>query len=94
MAKLPYDRGVFWKVFITVMVLLVLTFVILFHFTSYELTSADTYGSLISAAILSYLLHLWLLPAENLYGEDREDEEEEAANDVSPGEAHESRDDS
>ena len=93
MAKLPFDRGVFWKVFITVMVLLVLTFVILFRFTSYELTSADTYGSLLSAAILSYLFHLWLLPAEDLYGEDWEDEEEDAANDISPGEAHENRDD-
>ncbi|MBU0716785.1 MAG: hypothetical protein KJ749_00920 [Planctomycetes bacterium] len=92
MAKLPFDRGVFWKVFITVMVLLVLTFWILFHFTSYKLTSADTYGSLISATILSYLLHLWLLPMDRLYEEDWEDEEENPAYDGDSDEVNESRD--
>ena len=74
MSKLPFNRAIFWKIFITVMVLVVLTFVILFWFTKYQLTTADTYGSLISAVILSYLIHLWLLPPEYLPEEEYDDE--------------------
>ena len=64
MSKLPFDRTIFWKVFLIVMALVVLTFFILFKFSSYQLTNADRFGSLLSATIFSYLVHLWLLPPE------------------------------
>ncbi len=74
MSRLPFDRGIFWKVFLAVMGLLVLTFYLLFKFSTYQLTNADRFGSLISATILSYLLHLWLLPSE--YDDEEYDDEE------------------
>ena len=79
MSKLPFDRAIFWKVFLIVMALLVLTFYLLFKFTSYQLTNADRFGSLLSATIFSYLVHLWLLPPEYDDDEDYELEEDEPA---------------
>lgn len=64
MSKLPFDRAIFWKVFLIVMALVVLTFYLLFKFSAYQLTNADRFGSLLSATIFSYLVHLWLLPPE------------------------------
>ena len=64
MSKLPFDRAIFWKVFLIVMTLVVLTFYLLFKFSTYQLTNADRFGSLLSATIFSYLIHLWLLPPE------------------------------
>ena len=78
MSKLPFDRAIFWKVFAIVMAILVLTFFVLFRFTSYQLTNADRFGSLLSATIFSYLIHLWLLPPE-YDDEDFEDEDDEMA---------------
>ncbi|MCH8149507.1 MAG: hypothetical protein IH987_16240 [Planctomycetes bacterium] len=62
--KLPFDRVIFWKVFLIVMALVVLTFYLFFKFSAYQLTNADRFGSLLSATIFSYLVHLWLLPPE------------------------------
>ena len=76
MSKLPFDRAIFWKVFLIVMALLVLTFYVLFKFSGYQLTNADRFGSLLSATIFSYLIHLWLLPPE-YDDEDFEDGEDE-----------------
>ncbi|MCH7995519.1 MAG: hypothetical protein IIB57_13890 [Planctomycetes bacterium] len=78
--KLPFDRAIFWKVFLIVMTLVVLTFYLLFKFSTYQLTNADCFGSLLSATIFSYLVHLWLLPPE-YDDEEYEDEDEPAASD-------------
>ncbi len=80
MSKLPFDRAIFWKVFFIVMALVVLTFYLLFKFSTYQLTNADRFGSLLSATIFSYLVHLWLLPPE-YDDEDYDDDEEPAASD-------------
>ena len=85
MSKLPFNRAIFWKVFVTVMVLVLVTYIILFYCTSYQLTNADKYGSLISALILSYLVHLWLLPSEYLPEEEYDDESEEENGDAAEG---------
>ena len=85
MSKLPFNRAIFWKVFITVMVLVLVTYIILFYCTSYQLTNADKYGSLISALILSYLVHLWLLPSEYVPEEDYDEESEEEDDDAAEG---------
>lgn len=86
MSKLPFNRSIFWKVFVVVLVVVVGTYAVLAYFTSYERTDADTYGSLISALILAYLVHLWLLPAEYAPDEEFEDdpEDEEAEGDAPP----------
>ena len=80
MSKLPFDRVIFWKVFLIVMTLVVLTFYLLFKFSAYQLANADRFGSLLSATIFSYLVHLWLLPPE-YDAEDYEDADEPAASD-------------
>ena len=81
MSKLPFDRKIFWATFGVVMVLLVVTFFVLFKFTTYQLTNADLFGSLIAATIFSYLVHLWMLPGmydDEDYYEEGEDVGEDA----------------
>ena len=63
--KLPFVGRIFWKVLAIVVILVVLIFAIFIVFTDYELTRTDVVGSLISLLILSYLVHLWLLPGEH-----------------------------
>ncbi len=82
MSKLPFDRRIFWSVFLVVMALVLLTFYLFFKFSSYQLTNADRFGSLISASILSYLVHLWLLPPE--YDDEEYDDDEEDVDDDEP----------
>ena len=62
--KLPFVGRIFWKVLAIVVVLVVLAFAYFLRFTKYELATRDIVGSLISLLILSYLVHLWLLPGE------------------------------
>ena len=62
--KLPFVGRIFWKVFVTIVALLVASWYLIPRFTSYEITNADYGGSSICSAILSYLIHLWLLPPE------------------------------
>ncbi len=80
MSKLPFNRAIFWATFGSVLALLVLTFYVLFKFTSYQLTNPDLFGSLMSATIFSYLVHLWMLPGvyddEDYYEEDEDFEED------------------
>ncbi|MHC4695943.1 MAG: hypothetical protein ACYTFA_04275 [Planctomycetota bacterium] len=75
MSKLPFVASIFWKVIVVVAVLVVLTFVILVKFTEYERTRMDTGGAIITGIIFSYLLHLWMLPAEHLHPGDDYDEQ-------------------
>ena len=41
-------------------------------FAEYEVTSADRFGAPVTAILLSYLIHLWLLPADVLQGDEDE----------------------
>ena len=79
MGKLPFAASIFWKVIVAVAVLVVAIFVILVKFTDYERTTTDTVGATITGIIFSYLLHLWMLPAERLHPDDEygKDETEE-----------------
>ncbi len=63
MAKLPFSPGVFFKVAGVVLLLLVIGLWILNKVVG-ELTNADMVMAPISAVILAYLIHLWLLPGE------------------------------
>ncbi len=63
--KLPFVGRIFWKVFVTVVVLLIAGWVLIPRVSEYEITNADYGGSSICAVILSYLVHLWMLPQED-----------------------------
>jgi hypothetical protein len=78
MSKLPFLASVFWKVLAVVAILIVLVFWICIKFTEYERTTTDTVGATITGIIGSYLVHLWLLPAEYLpHAEDYDEEYDE-----------------
>ena len=68
--KLPFAGRVFWKVLAVVFILVVLAFAYFLGYTDYELATRDIVGSLISLVILSYLVHLWLLPGEHAQPQD------------------------
>jgi hypothetical protein len=61
-SKLPFVGRILWKVFAVIAVLLVVAWVVIPRVTDYRITAADYGGSSIAALILSYLVHLWLLP--------------------------------
>ena len=66
MAKLPFAGGVFWKTLAVVVVLVVIAWWVVVRFFGYQMTSADYGGSTLSTIIFAYLVHLWLLPGEEL----------------------------
>lgn len=61
-SKLPFVGRIFWKVFALIAVLLVIAWLGIPRVIDYTITPADYGGSAIAALILSYLVHLWLLP--------------------------------
>jgi hypothetical protein len=63
MAKLPFVGRVFFKVFAGVLVLLA-AYLVLTRWMTGELPVRDIVGSSISAILLAYLVHLWLIPGE------------------------------
>ncbi len=77
MSKLPFSVGIFWKTVVVVVILVVVAWWLVLRFSDYEITPADYGGTTISTIIFAYLVHLWLLPAEQLHGENRDGEEEE-----------------
>jgi hypothetical protein len=62
--KLPFIRRIFWTVFVVVGVLGVAGWAVAVKAFAYEMQSQDYGGSVITWVILSYLVHLWLLPEE------------------------------
>jgi len=62
--KLPFVGRIFWKVLAVVAILVVGGWVLIPKFIDYEIKSQDYPGSCISGIIFAYLVHLWLLPAE------------------------------
>lgn len=60
--KLPFVGRIFWIVLVVVAVLGVVAWYLVVKFMGYEMQSQDYGGSVISGVILSYLVHLWLLP--------------------------------
>ena len=78
-SKLPFVGRLFWVILPGVYLLAFLVFFILIKFFDYQLTNADIGGSLISGFILSYLLHLWMLPGEHAHSGDQRDIEDQGA---------------
>ena len=69
MRKLPLDFGIFWKTILVVTILVVATWWLVIRFGYYEaMTPADYVGTAISTILFSYLVHLWILPADILRG--------------------------
>jgi glucan phosphoethanolaminetransferase (alkaline phosphatase superfamily) len=68
--KLPFAAGLFWKTLAVVAVLVVITWTIVLKFTSYEIMPADYGGTILSTLIFSYLVHLWIMPHDELMVDD------------------------
>jgi len=75
MGKLPFAAGIFWKTFVVVAGLVVLVWWLVVRFSDYEITPADYGGTTISSILFIYLIHLWLLPSEQLHSDDEGPEE-------------------
>lgn len=75
--RLPFKPKLFWTILPTVLALVVIAFLVAVKFFEYEMTNADYGGSFISSCIGSYLIHLWLLPAEYYEDMDAFDDDEE-----------------
>lgn len=98
MPRIPFVGRIYWKILPVVLGLLIASFWIAIAFFGYEMTRADGPGSLISAVIFSYLLHLWILPAEaydeyDEYDDDDEYEYEYEDDDEEDGEDEHASDD-
>lgn len=76
MSKLPFAAGLFWKTFAITVAVVVFTWWLVIRLTGYEITPADYGGTTISTILFSYLVHLWLLPSEQLHSDDESSEEE------------------
>lgn len=72
MGKLPFVGRIFWKTLVCVVVVASIAIWAFIKFAEYEVTSADRFGAPVTAILLSYLVHLWLLPADVLQGDDDE----------------------
>ena len=78
MRKLPLDFGIFWKTLLVIVVLVITAWWVAIRFEFYDaMTPADYVGTTISTILFSYLVHLWILPADVLRG-DQADHEDEA----------------
>jgi hypothetical protein len=62
--KLPFVGRIFWKTLVVVFVLGAIAFAILVGTEIWELDRTNVVGATICLLILSYLIHLWLLPGE------------------------------
>lgn len=74
MSKLPFAAGLFWKTLAIVVALVVLVWWLVVRFSEYEMTPADYGGTTISTILFTYLIHLWMLPSEELHRSDDERE--------------------
>jgi len=74
MSKLPFAAGLFWKTFAVVVALVVLAWWLVAKFSDYEMTPADYGGTTISTVLFTYLIHLWMLPSEQLHHDEEEPE--------------------
>ena len=81
MSKLPFVARIFWMTLAAVIVVAITVWWVVVKFWEYEMIPADYGGSVISGIILAYLVHLWLLPAEELQGDDPPDDEPRDAED-------------
>jgi hypothetical protein len=71
MAKLPFRGRIFFKVLLVVLALLAGSLWLMYRING-ELTGADKVMGPISAIILAYLVHLWLLPGDAFPSDDDE----------------------
>ncbi|MBI3833685.1 MAG: hypothetical protein HY287_05070 [Planctomycetes bacterium] len=69
LGKLPFSASVFWKTLLVVVMLTVVAWSVAVRGFHYVMTPADYVGTTISAILLTYLVHLWILPADMLQGD-------------------------
>ncbi len=75
MSKLPFIPSLFFKTLVAVVLVVVGTWALVLKMGWYEeMTPADYGGTTISTILFAYLVHLWLMPMDDL----PEDGDEEA----------------
>ena len=70
MGRIPFAAGIFWKTLAVVVLAVVITWYLVVKISGYVITPADYGGTTISTILFSYLVHLWLLPSEQLHHDD------------------------
>ncbi len=76
MRNIPFIPGLFIKTLVVVAILVVGGWWLILRFSEYEITPADYGGTTISTILLAYLVHLWMMPMDEIF--DDEDEGEHA----------------
>jgi len=76
MGKLPFVGKIFFATLLVIVVVAGIAIWAYIKFGGYEVQSADKFGAPITAILLAYLIHLWLLPADVLRGDDPHDGED------------------
>lgn len=71
MRKLPFVRRIFWKTLTAVVVCVVVGWGLYISLSGYKLEPQDYVGTVICTVLLSYLIHLWIMPAEDLHDDHR-----------------------
>lgn len=64
--KLPFVGRIFWKVLAVVVVLVVVAWALVLWLTDDKIEPQDYGGTIICTILFAYLVHLWLLPPEDL----------------------------
>lgn len=68
--RLPFVSGLFWKTLAVVAAAVTVAWTLVFTLTEYEIMPADYGGTIISTLIFSYLVHLWIMPHDDLNPEE------------------------
>jgi hypothetical protein len=70
MKKIPFIPGLFFKTLVVVAVLVVGGWWLILRFSDYEITPADYGGTTISTILLAYLVHLWMMPMDEVFDDE------------------------
>ena len=77
MKKLPFYPGIFFKTLLVVVILVTVVWSLYLWLSDYIVTPADYIGTFISTILLTYLVHLWIMPTDHSLFEDESDSDEE-----------------
>lgn len=82
--QLPFVRNLYWKCLAGVAVLATSAWALVLSLTDYKPMEADCGGTIITSAIFAYLVHLWVMPYDEMVG-DEQPEPYGAEDDDDPG---------
>jgi len=86
---LPFVTGLYFKTLAAVAILVSTAWLLVRTLSDYEPTNADFGGTIISSLIFAYLVHLWIMPMDDVMFDDPLDKQDTAASstalDTTPG---------